>query len=514
MTRGRDEIERLRQIEEAARAGGGKKYTEEQHRLGKLTARERVEHLIDPGTFVEVSMLAQHQCTDFGMEKNRPWGDGVITGYGKVEGRVVFLYAQDSTVMGGSVGLVHGQKIASLIRMARQASAPVVGLIDSAGGRIQEGSGAYSLIFAENVESSGVIPQISAILGNCAGGGVYSPALTDFIFMVNKTSQMFITGPLVIKEVTGQEVGSQELGGAKVHSQISGVADFVGQDDLDCLAKIKKLLSFLPSSFTQKPPAIQPDDDPGRCEEVLVEILPDNPKKVYDMRRLISFIVDNRDFFEVKSGFARNMVTGFARMNGKPVGIVANNPLFLASAIDCDAADKAARFIRTCDCFNIPLISLVDVPGYLPGVKEEHKGIIRHGAKMLYSYVEAQVPKILLVVRKAYGGSWAAMGSKTMGADLVFAWPTAEMAIMGAEGAAEILYKKEIEAAEDKKAARRQKTEEYREKFSSPYHYAGKMVVDFLIKPRETRAHLFRALEIFRHKAKSKVDRGHGNIPL
>ena len=514
MTRGRDEIERLRQIEEAARAGGGKKYTEEQHRLGKLTARERVEHLIDPGTFVEVSMLAQHQCTDFGMEKNRPWGDGVITGYGKVEGRVVFLYAQDSTVMGGSVGLVHGQKIASLIRMARQASSPVVGLIDSAGGRIQEGSGAYSLIFAENVESSGVIPQISAILGNCAGGGVYSPALTDFIFMVNKTSQMFITGPLVIKEVTGQEVGSQELGGAKVHSQISGVADFMGQDDLDCLAKIKKLLSFLPSSFTQKPPAIQPDDDPGRCEEALVEILPDSPKKVYDMRRLISLIVDNRDFFEVKSGFARNMVTGFARMNGKPVGIVANNPLFLASAIDCDAADKAARFIRTCDCFNIPLISLVDVPGYLPGVKEEHKGIIRHGAKMLYAWKEAAVPKVTCIIRKAYGGAFAAMSNKEMGADLVLAWPTTEIAIMGAEGAVRILFRKEIDAGEDKARLREEKIREYREKFMTPYYTAAKRQLDMVIRPQETRPQIIRALEMLENKKVGRAERKHGNIPL
>jgi acetyl-CoA carboxylase carboxyltransferase component len=514
MTRGRDEIERLRQIEEAARAGGGRKYTEEQHRLGKLTARERIDHLIDRGTFVEVSMLAQHQCTDFGMEKNRPWGDGVITGYGKVDGRVVFLYAQDSTVMGGSVGLVHGQKIASLIRMARQASAPVVGLIDSAGGRIQEGSGAYSLIFAENVESSGVIPQISAILGNCAGGGVYSPALTDFIFMVNQTSQMFITGPLVIKEVTGQEVGSQELGGAKVHSQISGVADFVGQDDLDCLAKIKKLLSFLPSSFTQKPPAIQPDDDPGRCEEVLLETLPDSPKKVYDMRRLISLIVDNRDFFEVKSGFARNMVTGYARMNGKPVGIVANNPLFLASAIDCDAADKAARFIRTCDCFNIPLISLVDVPGYLPGVKEEHKGIIRHGAKMLYAWKEATVPKVTCIIRKAYGGAFSAMSNKEMGADLVLAWPTTEIAIMGAEGAVRILFRKEIDAAEDKARVREEKIREYREKFMTPYYTAAKRQLDVVIRPQETRPQIIRALEMLENKKVGRAERRHGNIPL
>jgi acetyl-CoA carboxylase carboxyltransferase component len=438
----------------------------------------------------------------------------VITGYGKVEGRVVFLYAQDFTVMGGSVGQVHGQKIASLIRMARQASAPVIGVIDSAGGRIQEGSGAYSLIFAENVEASGVVPQISVIMGNCAGGGVYSPALTDFIFMVDKTSQMFITGPLVIKEVTGQEVGSQELGGARVHSQISGVADFIGQNDMDCLARVKKLLSFLPSSFTERPPVIQSDDDPERCEEALVDILPDSPKKVYDMRRLISLVVDYGEFFEVKAGFARNMVTGLARMRGKPVGIVANNPLFLASAIDCDAADKAARFIRTCDCFNIPLISLVDVPGYLPGVKEEHKGIIRHGAKMLFAWKEATVPKVTCIIRKAYGGAFAAMSNKELGADLVLGWPSTEIAIMGAEGAVRILYRKEIDAAEDKNRIREEKIREYREKFMTPYYTAGKRQLDVLIRPQETRPQIIKALDALENKKISRAERKHGNIPL
>lgn len=510
----KEEIERLRKIEEEARLGGGKKRIEEQHSQGKLTARERIDQLLDQGTFVEVSMLAQHQCTDFGMEKNRPWGDGVVTGYGKVEGRIVFVYAQDFTVMGGSVGQVHGQKIAALIRMARQAQAPVVGLIDSAGGRIQEGSGAYSLIFAENVESSGVIPQISAIMGNCAGGGVYSPALTDFILMVDKTSQMFITGPLVIKEVTGEEVSSQELGGARVHSQISGVADLVCENDQDCLAKIKKLLSFLPASYLEKPPIKPTQDYPDRCEEKLLEILPDSPKKVYDMRRLIPLIVDEGDFFEIKPNFARNMITGLARMNGKPVGIVANNPFFLASAIDCDAADKAARFIRTCDCFNIPLISLVDVPGYLPGVKEEHKGIIRHGAKMLYAWKEATVPKITCVIRKAYGGAFAAMGNKELGTDLVLAWPTTEIAIMGAEGAVRILYRREIEAAEDKERMREEKIQEYREKFMNPYYTASKRQLDILIKPQETRPQIIRALEMLENKRVTRAERKHGNIPL
>jgi acetyl-CoA carboxylase carboxyltransferase component len=448
------------------------------------------------------------------MEKNRPWGDGVITGYGKVDGRLVFLYSQDFTVLGGSVGPVHGQKIVSVIQMARQAGAPIVGLIDSSGGRIQEGTGAYSMIFAENVESSGVIPQISAVMGNCAGGGVYSPALTDFILMVDKTSQMFITGPLVIKEVTGKVIGSQELGGAKIHSQISGVADFVSQNDRDCLAQVKKLLGFLPANCTQKPMMAQSSDDAGRCEEPLADLLPDLSKKVYDMRRLISLVVDNRDFLEVKAGYARNMVTGFARMAGKPVGIVANNPFFLAAAIDCDAADKASRFIRTCDCFNVPLISFVDTPGYLPGIKEEHKGIIRHGAKMLFSWKEATVPKVTCIIRKAYGGSYAAMDSKELGADVVLAWPSAEVAIMGAEGAVSVLYRRELDAAVDKARVREEKIQEYREKFVTPYYTASKRQIDILIRPQETRPHIIRSLEMLENKKVTRAERKHGNIPL
>ena len=459
-------------------------------------------------------MLGQHQCTDFGMEKNRPWGDGVITGYGKIDGRLVFLYYQDFTVLGGSVGQVHGQKIVSVIQMARKAGAPIVGLIDSSGGRIQEGTGAYSMIFAENVESSGVIPQISAVMGNCAGGGVYSPALTDFILMVEKTSQMFITGPLVIKEVTGQEIGSQELGGAKVHSQVSGVADFVGQNDTDCLARVKKLLSYLPSNCTQKPAVAPSSDDAGRCEEALADLLPDTAKKVYDMRRLISLVVDNKDFFEVKAGHARNMVTGFARMAGKAVGIVANNPFFLAAAIDCDAADKASRFIRTCDCFNIPLISFVDTPGYLPGIKEEHKGIIRHGAKMLYAWKEATVPKVTCIIRKAYGGAYSAMDAKELGADIVLAWPSAEVAIMGAEGAVSVLYRKELDAAADKERVREEKIQEYQAKFVTPYYTASKRQIDILIRPQETRPHIIRSLEMLENKKIRRAERKHGNIPL
>jgi len=508
------EIEKLREIEKDARAGGGQKKIQEQHAQGKLTARERIDRLMDPGTFVELGMLAQHQCTDFGMENHRPWGDGVIIGYGKVDGRVVFLYAQDFTVMGGSVGQVHGQKIASTIRQARQAGVPVVGLIDSAGGRIQEGVGNYSMIFAENVESSGVTPQISAIMGNCAGGGVYSPALTDFILMVDKTSQMFITGPLVIKEVTGEDVKMQDLGGAKVHSQISGVADLVAPDDLSCLAQVKKLLSFLPANYTQKPPAVDSWEEPASGEEKIARLLPDSSKKVYDMRKLISCVVDGGEFFEIKPGFARNIVTGFARLHGRTVGIVANNPLFLGAAIDCDASDKAARFIRTCDCFNIPLISLVDVPGYLPGVKEEYKGIIRHGAKMLFAWKEATVPKVTCIIRKSYGGAYSAMNNKEIGADIVLAWPTAEVAIMGAEGAVGVLYRKELASAADKERIREEKIQEYREKFMTPYYTASKRQVDLLIRPQETRPQLIRSLEMLENKMEKRCERKHGNIPL
>ena len=509
----KDPIKELDRIEGQVRSGNPKA-VEEQHRRGKLTARERIDLFFDPGSFTEIGMFAQHQCHDFGMEKRRPFGDGVITGYGTVDGRRVFAYAQDFTILGGTVGFTTATKIAHAMRLALTSRSPMVGFVDTAGGRIQEGSGTYSLMFYEHILSSGVIPQVSCILGACAGGGCYSPALTDFIFMVDGISEMFITGPRVIKEVTNEDVTSEELGGPKVHSEISGVADFVTVDEKECMVQVRKLLGFLPSSRYENAPVLKPTDDPHRSCPELDGIVPDSPKRPFDMLKVVRALVDGCDFFEVKSRFARNMITGFARIGGYPVGIVANQSRVLAGAIDSDASDKAARFYRVCDCFNVPIVTLADVPGYLPGIRQEHMGIIRHGAKMLYGYVEAEVPKILLVVRKAYGGSWAAMGSKTMGADLVFAWPTAEMAIMGAEGAAEILYKREIEAAEDKTAARRQKTEEYREKFSSPYHYAGKMVVDFLIKPRDTRAHLFRALEIFRHKAKSKVDRGHGNIPL
>jgi acetyl-CoA carboxylase carboxyltransferase component len=509
-----DDLEKLKRLETEARSGGSQEAVAKQHDAGKLTARERIDHFFDKGSFVELNMFAQHQCKDFEMEKKRPLGDGVITGYGTVEGRQVFLYAQDFTAIGGSVGFTHSEKICKVIRMARESGVPVVGLIDSSGARIQEGSGAYSMIFYENVKASGVVPQISAVMGNCAGGGAYSPALTDFVLMVEGKSQMFITGPSVIKTVTGQEIGMQELGGAKPHSTISGVCDFVAEDDEDCLKLVKRLLGLLPSNYKKTPPRLYAGDDPDRCDEGLLEIVPESIKKPYDMHKIITKVVDNGEFFEIKSKFAPNMITGLARLNGYTVGIVANQPTVLAGSIDCDASDKAARFYRFCDSFNIPIVTFVDVPGYLPGVDQEYKGIIRHGAKMLYGFCEATVPKLTCIIRKAYGGAFAAMGPKVMGADIIFAWPTAEVAIMGPEGAVDILYRKEIQTAKDKVQFKEQKIKEYREKFTTPYYGASSQRIDIIIKPSETRPQLIKALEILKDKAQTIPERKHGLMPV
>lgn len=506
-------LEEFIELEQQTKLGGSEKAIERQHAQGKLAAYERIIALFDEGTFIEMDMFAQHQCHDFGMEKKRPYRDSVITGFGEVNGKKVFAYAQDVTTIGGSVGFTHAQKVVHLKRMAVQTKAPVVALLDSGGGRIQEGSGAYSLIFYEDIITSGVVPQISAVMGNCAGGGVYSPALTDFVFMVEGTTQMFIAGPRVIKEATGEEIGMQELGGAKAHSEISGLCDFVARDDQACLESVRELLGYLPSSYLEKPEWIETGDDPRRCDESLIDIIPDKTRTPFDMRKIILKIADNGQFFEIKKSFAKNILTGFARVGGYSVGIVANQPIVLAGCIDCDASDKAARFYRTCDCFNIPIITIADVPGYLPGVKEEYKGIIRHGAKMLYAYTEATVPKISLVVRKAYGGAFAAMGSKGMGADVVLAWPTTEMAIMGPEAAASVLYRKEIEKAEDKEKFIKQKIQEYREKFSSPYFYASRQQIDIIIKPQETRLYLIKMLEMLRDKIEVREGRKHGNTP-
>ena len=511
----RESLEELKQLEKQVRKGGSEKAVERQHKAGKLTARERVDLFFDKGSFVELDLFARHECHDFEMEKRRPYGDAVITGYGKVDGRIVYAYAQDFTVLGGTVGVRHARKVCHIMDMARKTGAPVVGLIDSGGARIQEGMrGTYSLLFAENIDTSGVVPQIFAIMGNCAGGGVYSPILGDFIFMVEGTSQMFITGPDVIKAVTGEEITAQDLGGSKPQSSIAGNCDFVVKNDEECLNAIKKLMSFLPSSYREKPPVVDTGDSPDRCDESLVDIVPANPKRTFNMCDVISRVVDNEDFFEAKADYARNIITGFARIGGYPVGIVANQPTVKAGSLDCDASDKAARFYRTCDCFNIPIITFTDVPGYLPGVTEEHRGIIRHGAKMLYAYREATVPKINCIIRKAYGGSLFAMGSKTMGADMVFSWPSAEIAVMGADGAVNILYRKEMEAAEDKDEFRKRKAEEYRRHFSTPYWSASVQVVDIIIAPSETRPNLVRGLEILWSKVEERAPRKHGNIPL
>jgi len=507
-------LAKLAQVEEEAQVAGGAEGIKKLHAQGKLTASERIALFCDKGTFTEVSALAQHQCYDFDMERNRPLGDGVVTGWGRVNGRLVYLYAQDPTVFGGSTGHVHIAKVCNVAELALKAKCPFVGFVDSAGARIQEGSGTYLHLFYHHVKASGIIPQISAILGNCAGGGSYSPALTDFVFMVDGVSNMFITGPKVVKEVTGEEISMENLGGAGPNSQISGNCDFVAKDERGCIEMVKKLLSFLPQSYLEKPPIVDSGDDPERKDDELFNIVPENPRASFNVLELIGRVVDNGDFFEVKAGFARNMVTGFARIGGYPVGIVANQPRHLAGSLDCDASDKAARFYRVCDCFNVPIVCVVDVPGYLPGVQEEHRGIIRHGAKMLYGYSEATVPKITLIVRKAYGGAYAAMGAKGMGADLVIAWPSSEIAVMGPEGAIAVLYRKEVEAAEDKQRVMAEKTQEFREKFTTPYYAASKMMVEMVINPRDTRVCLFRALRGLWNKKEEMLPRKHGNIPL
>ncbi|HID94605.1 MAG TPA: acyl-CoA carboxylase subunit beta [Candidatus Latescibacteria bacterium] len=507
------ELKKLDELEREARSGGGPKRIEKQHAAGKLTARERLDLLLDKGSFVELGMFAQHQCYDFGMEKRRPWGDGVITGYGKIDGRLVYVYAQDFTVMGGSVGRVHGQKVAEAHRMAREAGVPIIGLIDSAGGRIQEGGG-YSQIFYENVITSGVVPQISAVMGNCSGGGVYSPALTDFIIMIEKVSQMFIAGPAVVKAATGADLTPQELGGTHIHSRISGVCDLVASDDKSCIQLIKDLLSYLPSNYREMAERKECNDPPDRVEESLCELVPVDAKRSYDMRKVIQAIVDRGDFLEIKPDWAKNIITGFARLNGYSVGIIANQPKFLAGVIDCDASDKAARFINICNAFNIPLINLVDVPGYLPGLKEEKKGIIRHGAKMLYAYGRATVPKITCYIRKSYGGATPAMCSKPMGTDVAMGWPTTEIAVMGAEGAVNVLYRKELAEAEDREKVFEEKVKEYRENFNTPYYAASRRMIDMIIRPQETRLNLILTLEMLINKRETKPEKRHGIMPV
>lgn len=497
--------------------GGGQEKIEKQHKKGKMSARERVNYILDEGSFVEVDAFVKHRCSNFNMANVEAPAEGVVTGYGTIDGRLTFVYAQDFTVIGGSLGEMHAKKICKILDMAVKMGAPVIGVNDSGGARIQEGVDAlsgYGQIFYRNTRASGVIPQISVIMGPCAGGAVYSPALTDFIFMVDKSSQMFITGPQVIKAVTGEEVSAEQLGGAMTHNSVSGVAHFIAKDEKECLDQIKKLLSFLPSNNMENPPEYASEDDLNRIDQDLDTIMPDNSNKPYDMKEIIAKIVDNGDFFEVQPYYAKNIITGFARINGRSIGIIANQPKMLAGCLDINASDKAGRFIRTCDAFNVPILNLVDVPGFLPGTNQEYGGIIRHGAKMLYAYSEATVPKVTMIVRKAYGGAYLAMCSKDLGADIVYAWPTAEIAVMGPEGAANIIFKKEIEAAANPAEERQSKIKEYRDEFATPYIAAQRGYVDDVIIPSESRQRLAAAFEMLQSKRESALPKKHGNLPV
>ncbi len=495
--------------------GGGPKAIEKQHSQGKMTARERLEKLLDPGTFTELDAFVEHRCHDFGMADRELPDEGVVTGYGNIDGRKVFVFAQDFTVMGGSLGEMHAKKICKVMDLAVKVGAPLIGINDSGGARIQEGVDAlsgYGQIFYRNTIASGVIPQISVIMGPCAGGAVYSPALTDFVFMV-QGANMFITGPQVIKAVTGEEVSAEDLGGAATHNRVSGVAHFMYDTEEQCLAAIRKLVSLLPSNNLSDPPAID-YNAPRIIDEALRSVVPSEPNRAYDMHDVIARIVDNADFLEVHAHYAMNIIVGFGRIEGKTIGIIANQPGVAAGCLDINASDKAARFIRFCDAFNVPVLNLVDVPGFLPGVNQETGGIIRHGAKMLYAYSEATVPKVTVIVRKAYGGAYLAMCSRDLGADTVFAWPNAEIAVMGPDGAANIIFRKEIQEASDPAAARREKIQEYRDKFANPYVAAARGCIDDVIDPAETRARIAEALDMLASKREARPAKKHGNIPV
>jgi acetyl-CoA carboxylase carboxyltransferase component len=510
-------LEGLREKRRQALEEGGGDAVRRQHERGKLTARERVIALLDEGTFVETDMLVRHRSHGFGIEDRRPYTDAVVTGWGYVDGRKVFVFSQDFTVFGGSLGEVMGEKICKIMDLALETGAPVIGLNDSGGARIQEGAAAlagYGYIFDRNVRSSGVIPQISAIMGPCAGGAVYSPSMTDFTFMVSKTSHMFITGPDVIKAVTGEEVSQEELGGAMSHASKSGVAHFVAADDEDCLAQIRYLLSFVPSNNFESPPYFAPTDDPERSCDELLDVIPDSPNKPYDMHQVIGSIFDDGEFLEVHAHWAQNIICGLARLGGHSVGVVANQPQVLAGTLDIVSSTKAARFVRFCDAFNIPLVAFVDVPGFLPGTEQEYGGIIRHGAKLLYAFSEATVPRMTVITRKAYGGAYLVMNSKHIRADISFAWPSAEIAVMGAEAAVNVIHRREIAAADDAGARRAELIADYTERFSNPYIAAERGYVDDIIEPQESRARLIRALEMLRSKRETIPQRKHGNIPL
>ena len=510
-------IQDLKEREAHIKAMGGPKAVAKQHETGKLTARERLDHFFDPGTFRETDIFVKHRCVNFGMETLEIPADGVVTGFGLVNGRPVFAFAQDFTSRAGSLGEMHSKKITKVMDLALKSGVPFVGLNDSGGARIQEGVdslSAYGQIFYRNAVSSGVIPQISAIMGPTAGGAVYSPAMTDFIFMVKNTSYMFITGPEVIKSVTGEEITFEDLGGAMAHNTKSGVAHFACEDDRDCLDQIKRLLSFLPNNNMEDPPRIACTDPVHREDPALDSVVPDSPSASYDMYDIIRMVVDNGDFFEPQQHYAQNIITAFARLNGRSIGIIANQPKVLAGCLDVNAADKASRFIRFCDAFNIPLLTIADVPGYLPGSDQEWHGIIRHGAKLLWCYSEATVPKLTLVTRKDYGGSYLAMCSRDLGADMVIAWPTAEIAVMGASGAANVIFRKEIKEAPDPAAKRQEIIEHYEDLLYNPYIAASRGFVDQVISPRETRPRLIEALEILSTKRETLPPKKHGNIPV
>jgi propionyl-CoA carboxylase beta subunit len=507
----------LASLREQALHAGSPAAVERQHERGKLTVRERLELLLDPESFVELDMLARHRAHGFGIENSRPLTDGVVTGWGTIDGRKVFVFAQDFTVFGGALGEVFAEKIHKVMDLAESVGAPFIGLNDGAGARIQEGVvslASYGGIFYRNVRASGVIPQISVVLGPCAGGAVYSPAMTDFVFMVKDTSYMFITGPDVVKAATGEDVTQQELGGAMTHATKSGVSHFVFDDEQTCLEQVRYLLSFLPSNNLEDAPYFEPEDDPQRRCDGILELIPDAPNKPYDMKKVIAEVVDDGDFFEVNALWAMNIVCGFARVDGHVVGIVGNQPQVLAGCLDIDASEKSARFVRTCDAFNIPLVTFVDVPGFLPGTNQEYSGIIRHGAKLLYAYCEATVPRVQIITRKGYGGAFVVMNSKSIGADLAFAWPSAEIAVMDANGAANIIFRREIDAAADPVAKKAELVEQYSERFANPYNAGERGYVDDVIDPRDTRRVLVDSLEMLRSKKEKLPQRKHGNVPL
>ena len=509
-----DQIEARRR---QGKLGGGEARIEAQHARGKLTARERVTLLLDEGSFEEIDAFVEHRTTDFGMAKKRFVGDGVITGHGTVEGRRVFVFSQDFTVLGGSLSESNSRKITKIMDMALRCGAPIVGLNDSGGARIQEGVaslGGYADIFLRNTLASGVVPQISAVLGPCAGGAVYSPAITDFVFMVEGTSYMYVTGPEVVQTVTHEEVDHETLGGGRVHNETSGVAHFLSADDAECLEHVRTLLSYLPENNATAPPAIEPEDSPTRESPTLDDLVPTDPGKPYDMHDVLRTVLDGSTLFEVQKHHAGNIIVGFARLDGKPVGIVANQPAVLAGTLDIDASVKAARFIRFCDCFGLPVITFVDVPGFLPGTDQEHRGVIRHGAKLLFAYCEATVPRITVITRKAYGGAYDVMNSKHIRSDMNYAWPSAEIAVMGAEGAVKIIFRQELKDAEDPEAEKVRLVAEYRERFANPLIAAERGFVDDIIRPRETRRRLIEALRMLRNKRQSLPPKKHGNIPL